>query len=93
MRAGELLALTTADLNFTKRTIRVDESADDNTRELRQPKTRNSAAAQLPMPSALELVLRSYLHQHWKANLKGLLFPSPSGDHPRWRDNVVKYGL
>jgi integrase len=93
MRAGELLALTTADLNFTKRTIRVDESADDNTRELRQPKTRNSAAAQLPMPSALELVLRSYLHQHWKANPKGLLFPSPSGDHPRWRDNVVKYGL
>jgi integrase len=92
LRAGELLALGTADLDFTKRTIRVCKSSDDNTRVIRQPKTRNSTAT-LPMPSALEAVLRNYLKHHWTSNEGGLLFPNRKGTKPRWRDNVVKYGL
>src|SRR5439155_25672390 len=51
--AGELLALTVSDLDFDRKTIRVNKSADDRTREVRQPKTKNSIAT-LPMPSALE---------------------------------------
>lgn len=91
-RAGEILALTEADLDFGRKTISITKSADDNTRLSRQPKTKNSVAT-LPMPSALESVLRNYLKQHWKPNPKGYLFPSKTGEFPRWRDNVVKYGL
>jgi len=71
---------------------RVSKSSDDNTRDIRQPKTKNSSAM-LPMPSALEAMLRKYLENHWKPNPSGLLFPNAKGTHPRWRDNVVKYGL
>ena len=92
LRAGELLALTVADLDFQRKTIRVNKSSDDNTREIRQPKTKNSSAL-LPMPSALEAMLLSYLDHNWKANAPGLLFPNRKGIKPRWRDNVVKYGL
>lgn len=93
MRAGEILALKTSDLDFVNHTIRVDESSDDNTRKLRQPKTKNSVAL-LPMPAALETQLRNYLGSFaWKPNPAGLLFPNRKGTHPRWRDNVVKYGL
>ena len=60
LRAGELLALSRDDVDFDRKTIRVNKSADDRTREIRQPKTRNSVAM-LPMPSALEARLRDYL--------------------------------
>lgn len=92
LRAGELLALKVSDLDFHKRTILVDESADDNTRELRQPKTRNSVGL-LPMPNVLETALQNYLRHYWMPNAAGYLFPNRKGTHPRWRDNVVKYGL
>jgi integrase len=92
LRAGELLALSVADLDFDRKTIRVEKSADDNTRKIRQPKTKNSVAM-LPMPTAIEGALRNYLKTTWKPNAPGLLFPNRKGTHPRWRDNVVKYGL
>jgi integrase len=92
LRAGELLALNVADLNFNQRTICVSKSSDDNTRVIRQPKTPKSIAS-LPMPSALEDMLRNYVKHHWTANEVGLLFPNRKGTKPRWRDNVVKYGL
>jgi integrase len=92
-RAGELLALTVSDLDFRRRTIRVNKSADDNTREIREPKTRKSVAL-LPMPSGLETILREYLSHHWKDNPKQLLFPAPrKRGFARSRDNVVKCGL
>lgn len=92
LRAGELLALNVTDLDFARKTIRVNKSADDNTREIRQPKTKSSTAL-LPMPSALEAMLQTYLAKYWKTNPAGLLFPNRKGTYPRWRDNVVKYGL
>ena len=91
MRAGELLALTLDDLNFANKTVRVNKSSDDNTRQIRQPKTKSSVAL-LPMPSVLEAVLRDYIRQ-WKPNPKGILFPTRNGLRPRSRDNVVKCGL
>jgi integrase len=91
MRAGELLALTIDDLNFTNREIRVNKSSDDRTREIRQPKTKCSVAL-LPMPSALEAVLRNYI-RNWTPNPKGILFATRSGLRSRSRDNVVKCGL
>lgn len=92
LRAGELLALTTADLDFTKKTIRVNKTADDYTRQIRQPKTKKSNAI-LPMPSALEATLRNYLEHHWRPNPTGFLFPNRKGTRPLSRDNVVKYWL
>jgi integrase len=92
LRAGELLALSVSDLDFGRRTIHVCKSADDATREIRQPKTRNSTAT-LPMPSALEATLQNYLAHHWKPNPLNLLFPNKRGTRPRLRDNVVRIGL
>jgi integrase len=92
LRAGEILALTVADLDFERKTIRVNKSSDDNTRQIRQPKTKCSSAL-LPMPSALEAVLRKYLDCSWRQNVPGLLFPNRKGTKPLWRDNVVKYQL
>jgi integrase len=91
VRAGELLALNVSDLDFTNKTISISKSADNNTREIRQPKTKNSEA-KLPMPSALEAVLRN-LQTHWKSNAPGLLFPNCKGTKPLNRDNLVKYVL
>jgi integrase len=79
------------DLDFGNKTIRVNKSADDNTREMRQPKTKASVAL-LPMPSALEATLRNYL-LHWKPNARGTLFATRNGERPRSRDNVVRVGL
>jgi len=38
-------------------------------------------------------MLRNYLEHYWTSNQAGFLFPNRRGTHPRWRDNVVKYGL
>jgi len=90
-RAGEILALTLNDLDFDNKTVRVNKSSDDNTRQIRQPKTKASVAL-LPMPSALEAVLRNYVRQ-WTPNQRGILFATRNGLRPRSRDNVVKCGL
>lgn len=89
MRAGEILALKTSDLDFQNHTIRVDESSDDRTRQLRQPKTQKSIAL-LPMPKALETALESYLKSIWRPNPATLLFANRKGTHPLWRENVVQ---
>ena len=92
-RAGELMALTVPDLDFRRKTIRVNKSADDLTRMVRQPKTKKSVAL-LPMPSDLEAMLRDYLENHWKENPNQLLFPAPRKDgFSRSRNNVVRSGL
>jgi len=89
LRAGELLALTTADLDFTRKTISVNKSSDHYTREVRQPKTPTSVADAV----GVESTLRNYLTRHWQSNAPGLLFPNRRGTRPRLRDNVVRYGL
>lgn len=92
-RAGELLALTVSDLDFERKTIRVNKSTDDLTRVVRQPKTKKSVAL-LPMPSSLETLLRNYLKHHWKENPGKLLFPAPRKEGFAYsRNNVVRSGL
>ncbi len=92
LRAGEILALTLDDLNFNHKTVRVNKSIDDATREVRQPKTPKSIA-ELPMTTALESKVRDYIHCHWKPNPAQILFPNRKGTRPRSRDNVVRVGL
>lgn len=92
LRAGEILALTLDDLDFMHKTVRVNKSSDDRTREIRQPKTKESVAV-LPMNTDLEAKLRDYIHNHWKPNPGQILFPNFNGDRPRSRESVVVYGL
>jgi integrase len=92
MRAGEILALTVDDLIFNDKEIRVNKSADDLTRLVRQPKTKGSVA-KLPMSSTLESGLQNYLATQWKPSANKILFPVRSGKRPRSRRNVVKVGL
>lgn len=92
LRAGEILALTLDDLDFNHKTVRVNKSSDDYTREIRQPKTPKSIAS-LPMTTALEGKLRDYIQCHWKPNPAQILFPNRKGTRPRSRDNVVRVGL
>jgi integrase len=92
-RAGELMALTIPDLDFHRKTIRINKSADDLTRQVRQPKTKKSEAM-LPMPSYLGAMLRNFLRHHWKENPNQLLFPAPRKDgFARSRNNVVRSAL
>jgi integrase len=92
-RAGESMALTVLDVDFGRKTIRVNKSVDDLARQVRQPKTRKSVAL-LPMPSCLETMLRDYLEHHGKENPKHLLFPAPrKHGFARSRNNVVRSGL
>jgi len=92
-RAGELMALTVSDLDFERKTLRVNKSADDRTRVVRQPKTKKSVAL-LPMPSSLEVLLRNYLKHHWIENSAKLLFPAPRKEGFAYsRNNVVRSGL
>jgi integrase len=92
LRAGEILALTLDDLDFVRKTIRVNKSSDDRTREIRQPKTPRSVAT-LPMTTALEAKLRQYVKEHWKPNPQQILFPTRQGNRPRSRANVSRIGL
>jgi integrase len=92
LRAGEILALTLDDLDFTRKTVPVNENADDRTREMRQPKTPNSVAL-LPMNTALEAKLRDYIHSYWKPNPSQILFANRAGEHPRSRAKAVRIGL
>jgi integrase len=67
MRAGELLGLRVADLDFDRSLIRRRKQADDRTRELRELKTRKSSLA-IPMTGGTVAMLGDYLKNHWKDN-------------------------
>ncbi len=90
-RAGELLGLRVADLDFDRKLIQPRSQADDRTRELRVLKTKKSSSA-IPMTDETIGMLRDYLKNHWKDNPQGLLFPNRR-DRPCKRANVVKFGL
>lgn len=91
LRAGELLGLRVADLDFDRNLIHPRQQADDRTRELRELKTPKSSSA-IPMTDETKGMLRDYLKSHWKDNPQGLLFPNRRG-RPCKRANVVKFGL
>ena len=91
LRAGELLGLTVADIDFERLMICPRKQADDRTRTLRELKTKKSRTP-VPITQQTATVLRNYLHGRWKENPLGLLFPNRKG-RPCKRANVVKFGL
>lgn len=90
-RAGELLGLAVADVDFERLMICPRKQADDRTRELRELKTKESRKP-VPITQETATVIRTYLQKHWKDNPQGLLFPNRRG-RPWKRANVVKFGL
>lgn len=91
LRAGELLGLTIADVDFDRMMVCPRKQADDRTRELRDLKTKKSRTP-VPITPQTAAVIRAYLKNDWKENPQGLLFPNRAGQ-PRKRANVVKFGL
>jgi integrase len=91
LRAGELLGLTVADIDFDRNLIHPRKQADDRTRELRELKTKKSSS---PAPITYETaaIIRRYLKDRWKENPQGLLFPNRRG-RPCKRATIVKFGL
>jgi integrase len=91
LRAGELLGLTVADIDFDRNLIHPRKQADDRTRELRELKTKKSSSP-VPITDETAAILRRYLKDPWKENPQGLLFPNRRG-RPCKRANIVKFGL
>jgi len=91
LRAGELLGLTVADVDFERLMICPRKQADDRTRELRELKTKKSKTP-VPITPETATVIRAYLQKHWKKNPQDLLFPNRRG-LPCKRANVVRFGL
>ena len=91
LRAGELLGLTVADIDFDRLMICPRKQADDRTRVLRELKTKRSRTP-VPITQQTATILRSYLKDGWKPNPQGLLFPNRRS-RPCKRANVVKFGL
>lgn len=91
LRAGELLGLTVADVDFERLMICPRRQADDRTRELRELKTKKSRTP-VPITPETATVIRTYLQKYWKKNAQGLLFPNRRG-RPCKRANIVKFGL
>ena len=92
MRAGEILALTVSDLDFERRTIRVNKSADDRTRIIRQPKTRKSVAS-LPMSAHLNWSYRTTSRSTGNKTRLGCCFQPARGTRPRARKSILKNSL
>jgi integrase len=91
LRAGELLGLTLADVDYERLMICPRKQADDRTRVLRELKTKKSRTP-VPITEETATVIRAYLKTHWKENPEGLLFPNRRG-RPWKRAHVVKFGL
>ncbi|MGH3548562.1 MAG: tyrosine-type recombinase/integrase, partial [Pseudonocardiaceae bacterium] len=63
LRIGELLGLRVADVDFLRRTVRVEHQAHSVTRELVQPKTASSRRT-IPLPAMVADALAAHLAQY-----------------------------
>jgi integrase len=70
LRAGELLGLTAADIDFERLMICPCKQADDRSRPLRELKTKKSRTP-VPITQQTATVLRNYLRDRWKQNPQG----------------------
>jgi len=74
LRISEGIALRVSDLDFERKIVRVRQSVDSATRQIKACKSKASSA-DLPMPPQLETRLRRYLiGEHFRKNDAGLLF-------------------
>lgn len=78
LRVGELLALRVRDIDFLRRTLRVEDQIDRVTRERVPPKTPRSRRT-LPLPDVVSEALARHIAEHPPTPGEGLLFHTQSG--------------
>lgn len=83
LRIGELLALRVQDVDFLRRTVRIEHQVDRKTREFVPPKTARSRRS-VPLPDVVSLALAEHMRVYPSA-VNGLLFHTRDG-LPYWHD-------
>ena len=89
LRIGELLALRREDVDFLRRTVRIEHQIERDTRRRVEPKTPRSRRT-LPLPDIVSVALAEHLRE-FEPNHDGLLFHTSTGmpiDHD-WYANKV----
>lgn len=84
LRIGELLALRTSDVDFLRRTARVEHQIAQRTRERVPPKTPHSRRT-IPLPDMVAVALAEHLRLH-PAAPDGLIFHLSNG-RPHWHEH------
>lgn len=77
LRIGELLALRVCDVDFLRRTARVEDQIDQKTRERKPPKTPRSRRT-VPLPGVVAEALAEHLRE-FPAAPDGLIFRTANG--------------
>lgn len=77
LRIGELLALRVEDVDFLRRTVRVQDQIDRSTRERVPPKTPRSRRT-IPLPDVVSATLARHIAEH-PPTAEGLLFHTRTG--------------
>ena len=83
-RAGELLGLTVADIDFERLMICPRKQADDRTRVLRELKTKKSRTP-VPITQQTATILRTYLEHRW--------VPNPQDRPPFFSSSVLAHHM
>jgi len=63
LRLGELLALRTCDIDFLRRTVRIEHQIDRISRELAAPKTARSRRT-IPLPDVVSMALAQHMEKY-----------------------------
>jgi integrase len=84
LRIGELLALRVVDVDFLRRTVRVEHQIDPKTRERIPPKTPRSRRT-LPLPDVVAEALAQHIAT-FPPTTDGLIFHT-STDRPYWQEH------
>jgi integrase len=91
LRAGEMLGLKVADLDFNRKVIHIRRSVDSRTKKEQSTKSKGSAS-DVPMPPALEKRLKDFLLRSYRENPNGYLFANRNGNSYSV-GKVTEYGL
>lgn len=78
LRIGELLALRVRDVDFLRRTLRIEDQIDRVSRERVPPKTPRSRRT-LPLPDVVSAALAQHIAEHPPTANDGLLFHTQDG--------------
>lgn len=89
MRAGEMLGLQWADIDFVKGLIYIRRSAWYGKVQTTKSKT---STAPVPLPGPLAIVLQAYKERWWRPNPLGFFFVTRN-NRPPSSNKVVEYGL
>jgi integrase len=83
LRMGELLALRVNDIDFLRRTVRVEHQIDKTSRQRIAPKTPKSRRT-LPLPDMVTVALAEHIRQ-FRPTAEGLLFHTSTA-MPYWHE-------